>query len=100
MPGSPEEGECWLVDDSATGDWTGHEGEIACREAGSWIFLMPRDGMRLLNRATGQMMLYRGGWSMAATPDAPSGGATVDAEARAAIATLLEALSDAGILPG
>jgi hypothetical protein len=99
-PGSPGDGECWLVDAGATGDWTAHDGEMACFEAGNWIFVVPRDGMRLLDRSTGQLMLYRSAWTMAAAPTAPAGGATVDAEARAAIAELIAALADAGILPG
>ncbi len=62
--------------------------------------MVPRDGLRLLDRSTGQLMLYRGGWTVATAPASPSGGATVDAEARAAIAELIAALADAGILPG
>lgn len=99
-PAMPEEGESWLVDAAPTGDWAGHAGELACFEAGNWIFIEPRDGMRLLDRSTGQLMLYRGGWTMAVAPAVPTGGATVDAEARAAIAEIVAALAGAGILPG
>jgi hypothetical protein len=99
-PGSPDEGESWLVDTAPAGDWTDHAGELACFEAGNWLFVVPRDGLRLLDRSTGQLMLYRGGWTVATAPASPSGGATVDAEARAAIAELIAALADAGILPG
>jgi len=99
-PASPVEGECWLVDASPTGAWAGHAGEIACREPENWIFVVPRDGMHILDRSTGQLMLHRGAWTMAIAPTAPTGGATVDAEARAAIAGLIDALADAGILPG
>jgi hypothetical protein len=99
-PGSPVDGECWLVDAAPTGAWLGHAGELACYEAANWIFIVPRDGMQLLDRSTGQLVLYRGGWTMGAAPAAPTGGATVDAEARAAIAELIAALADAGILPG
>lgn len=99
-PASPDDGECWLIDAGPTGDWADHEGEIACYEAGGWIYIPPRDGMHVLDRATGQLMLYRGGWTIATAPAVPTGGATVDAEARAAIADLIAALADAGILPG
>ena len=64
------------------------------------MFLAPRDGMRLLDISTGQLRLYRGGWTAATVPAALSGGTTIDAEARTAIADLIAALSDAGILPG
>jgi hypothetical protein len=54
--------------------------------------------MRLLDRATGQEMLYREGWQRPETPSEPTGGSTVDAEARAAIVELIEVLIAAGIL--
>ena len=54
--------------------------------------------MHGLDRATGQAILYRDGWQRPATPAAPTGGATVDAEARAAVAELVEVLIASGIL--
>lgn len=98
-PASPAEGECWLVGPAPSGSWLGHAGELACLVADSWIFAAARDGMRLLDVSSGQMLLYRGGWSAANAPIPPSGGATVDAEARAAIVELIDALADAGITP-
>ena len=47
---------------------------------------------------TSQHIHYCDGWQRPETPAEPTGGATVDAEARAAIAGLLEALIAAGIL--
>jgi hypothetical protein len=99
-PASPDDGDCWLVGDAPTGAWSGHAGELACQEAGTWIFLAARDGLQVLNRSTGQLRLYRGGWTAPAAPAAPAGGTTVDSEARAAIAELIDALAAAGILPG
>ena len=58
----------------------------------------PCDGTRALNRATGQDWRYAGGWHMATSIALPAGGATVDAEARAAIGAILEALKAAAIL--
>ena len=99
-PLSPGEGECWLVGGSPDGAWTGHAGEFACFSLGTWLLAEPCDGMQVMNRATGQFRLRRYcGWASAGTPAAPSGGATVDAEARGAIAGLIAALSDSGILP-
>ena len=54
--------------------------------------------MRLLDRSTGQDIRYRGGWQRAEAPPAAEGGATVDSEARAAIAGLVAALVAGGIL--
>ncbi len=99
-PVSPAEGECWLVSGSPTGIWASHGGELACWSTGDWLFAAPRNGLRLLDLASGQLRLYRGGmWTYANPPAAPSGGANVDGEARAAIGELIAALTDSGILP-
>lgn len=97
-PASPAEGEGWLVGTSPTGMWNGHAGELASYQAGGWIFAAPRDGLKVLDRASGQDIRYRGGWQRPAAPAEPAGGSTVDAEARAAIAELAAALIAAGVL--
>ena len=74
------------------------DGKIAARQAGNWLFAVPRDGMKLLNRASGQEIRYSGGWKAASRPSAPSGGAVIDSEARSAIAALLGALTTAGTM--
>ncbi len=100
-PADPTEGECWLVASAPTGAWGGHAGALACWSANDWLFITPRSGMRLYDLSSGQMRLYRGGaWSFADAPTVPSGGTTVDAEARAAIAGLQAALAAVGILAG
>lgn len=99
-PSSPEAGECWLVGSAPSGAWAGHAGELACWSTGTWIFAAPREGMRLLDRSTGQALLHRGGnWIAPAAPAVPSGGTTVDTEARAAISALIAALGEACIFP-
>ncbi|MEQ1499309.1 MAG: DUF2793 domain-containing protein [Novosphingobium sp.] len=98
-PAAPVDGQCWLVSSGASGGWTGKAGQIAARQAGNWIFVAPRDGMRVLNRATGQEIRYQGAWLAPGRPATPSGGATIDTEARAALAALMACLTDAGIIP-
>lgn len=98
-PASPVEGTNWLISPGATGDWAGMDGKIACRQAGNWIFVNATDGMSLLNRANGQIMRYSGSWRAPALVVSPSGGTTVDSQARTAIAALIAALQTAGILP-
>jgi hypothetical protein len=98
-PATPAEGQAWLVGSGATGEWIGEDGKLASRQAGNWLFTAPNDGLRLFDRSTGQILLYRGGWRRPAAPDAPTGGTVVDAEARTAIGDLVAALVEAGIFP-
>ena len=98
-PSSPAAGESWIVGSAPSGSWAGHASELACFTAGTWIFLQPLDGMRVFDRSASQFLLYRGGWSAAASPAEPIGGSTIDTEARLAIAGLTAALTAAGILP-
>jgi len=97
-PPAPAEGECWLVAATPSGAWAGQAGRLACLAAGNWLFATPRDGLRVLDRASGQEIRFRNGWQRPATPTEPTGGTTVDAEARAAIAELVAALVAGGLL--
>jgi Protein of unknown function (DUF2793) len=84
---------------SPTGDWAGQAGKIAARQAGNWLFFSARDGMKLLNRASGQELRFNAGWQVATRPANPSGGTTIDAEARSVIVAILASLTTAGIIP-
>jgi hypothetical protein len=98
-PPAPVDGQSWLVAMGASGEWSGKAGQIAARQAGNWLMSEPRDGMRILDRSTGQVRHYNAGWHAPARPAAPTGGTTVDAEARSAIVALIDCLSAAGIIP-
>lgn len=98
-PASPTDGQAWLVTSGATGGWSGQAGKIAARQAGNWLFAVPRDGLKVLNRSTGQELRYDGAWKSPSRPAAPSGGSIVDAEARSAITAILAALTTAGVIP-
>jgi len=95
-PATPAEGDTWLVGGAPTGAWTDHPGKLASFQAGAWIYAAPRDGMKVLEIPTGQDIRFVGGWQRPVPPVAPSGGTTVDAEARAAIAGLVDALAAGG----
>lgn len=97
-PPAPAEGDCWLVGDAPTAAWSEHPGALASYQAGSWTFAMPRDGMRLLDKPSGQEVRFRGAWHYPETPALPVGGSTIDTEARAAINELIAALITAGLL--
>ena len=98
-PVTPLDGTNWLVGSSPGGYWAGQTGNLACRQSGVWLFVAPRDGMRVLDRSNGQEKHFFGSWRVPAVPASPTGGATVDSEARAAIASLTAVLRLAGILP-
>jgi len=96
-PAAPEDGTAWLIGPAPTGSWAAHPGQIACRELGNWLFVTPRDGMRVLNRSSGQEIRFNDAWLAPPTPAVPTGGGTIDAEARATIADLIDRLVEAGI---
>ncbi len=98
-PGSPADGECWLVGGSPTGAWAGHVGELACSQSGQWLFAAPRDGIRVCDKQLGQERFFLSGWLSATPITSPDGGSVVDTEARTAIAGLVAALVDCGLLP-
>lgn len=82
----------------ATGAWSGHDDSIAVMVGGDWHFVRPVQGMAVIDRSAGHLLVFRTGWTRAQAPVPPSGGSIVDIEARASIAALLEALHAVGIL--
>jgi hypothetical protein len=43
-PGSPNDGERWIVGPSPTGAWAGHADDVAAWQDGAWQFATPRSG--------------------------------------------------------
>ncbi|WP_374591436.1 DUF2793 domain-containing protein [Novosphingobium sp.] len=97
-PVDAAEGASWLVEAAPSGAWADRQGQIASRQSGNWLFTQPVQGMRLYNKAAQQEMYFRGTWQVAARPTAPTGGATIDVESRAAISAIIAALVSAGIV--
>lgn len=105
-PVDAADGQCWLVPDGASGDWSSRTGEVAISTGGGWRFLQPPDGMGVSVRQGGeQLRRSAGSWQMVAPLGAPAasvalpmGGPTVDSEARAAIGTLVQRLQALGLL--
>lgn len=98
-PAAPADGEVWIVGTAPTGEWSGRAGQLAGRQAGAWQFAAPREGMRVFDKEARQFALHDGQWRRALAPEMSDGGTTIDAEARAAIGDLVEALRLAGVLP-
>lgn len=98
-PEHPEAGETWLVAQDATGAWTGRGGNLAGFHGGNWLFVEPREGLRIFDLSTRQERLFNIFWRKAALPVEPLGGMTVDVQARAAIGELVAVLQALGIVP-
>lgn len=117
-PGAPTVGDCYLVASSPTGAWAGQAGKLAAFTAGGWRFIAPVEGLTVHVRASAQPATYRQGvWELgtlrgsslmlagqqvvgsrgAAIPS-PSGGSTVDAQARATLGLVLDALRQHGLI--
>lgn len=99
-PAPPVDGTAWLVAPGATGEWAGQAGCLALRQAGQWLFVPALDGMQVLDRSRRQLVhRIAGSWRAPALPSAPTGGSTVDTQARQAIAQVVAALQQWGAFP-
>jgi hypothetical protein len=116
-PAAPDAGKAWIVPAGSTGAWASMAGQIAIAETGGWRFQPPSTGMLAWVADAGAFARYDSGWTIsdwpvralrvgtrlifAAAPvtvSPPAGGAVIDAEARTAIAALVAALRDQGVL--
>ncbi len=119
-PASPAPGDAWIVPVGATGVWSAQTGDIAVAEADGWRFLAPRSGMLAWIGDEGLWARFDDGggawladsWPVAAlqvgarrlfalpavTVATPTGGTTVDSQARTALSALVAALRDQGVI--
>ncbi|CAN5613807.1 hypothetical protein BH10PSE14_BH10PSE14_08840 [soil metagenome] len=117
-PTAPDEGDCWILGTSPTGDWAGHAKAIAGWTAGGWRFAAPIEGMTAWVAESGCAACFAAGsWIMGDLAGArvvidgvpvvgaqsgaitePTGGSFVDAEARSAITSILAALRGHGLV--
>ena len=117
-PGAPAPGQGWIVGSAPTGAWTGKAGQIAAWTGGGWRFLVPIAGTTAWIAAAGRWAWHDGSaWQTGPLPTggiavggvqvvsargaaiaAATGGANIDAEARAAIASILAALRTHGLI--
>ncbi|NML07907.1 DUF2793 domain-containing protein [Sphingomonas sp. G-3-2-10] len=116
-PVDPEPGQAWIVGTAPTGDWAGHARSVAGWTAAGWRFLAPPEGMRAwVADSEGFALFTEGDWLIgvshgrlivegeqvvgprAGAIEDPDGGTTVDSEARSAIAAILLALREHGLV--
>jgi hypothetical protein len=68
-PGSPANGQRWIVGATPTGAWAGQADKLAAWQDGAWAFYAPQDGWTAWDRATARSLVYRAsppGWVAAA----------------------------------
>ena len=58
-PGGESNGQTWLVKATATGDWAGHDAEIALYYNG-WLFFTVFEGMRMWVKDENVHLLWNG----------------------------------------
>lgn len=75
-PGSPSEGDKYIVAATATGDWASQEGKIACYSDATWIFFTPKEGWEFYDLNSSTMLRYTGSaWEEAVPGDFLTAGA-------------------------
>lgn len=117
-PAVSSTGGAWIVGPGASGAWSGQSGKIAILDASGWSYVVPPGGALAFIRAEGVIAFRLSGvWQgdawpakglsvggrtmLAATPIAhtpPAGGTVIDAEARAGLAAVVNALRAVGLI--
>ena len=77
-PGSPDEGDRYIIAAGATGAWAGHDGEVAAFVDGAWLTMAAEEGWLAYDASTETLLLRQAsGWTAVGTsPDAVLGPAS------------------------
>lgn len=117
-PSGPAAGQSWIVGVAPTGEWSGRTDALATWTAGGWRFAQPVPGMLAWSKAAHVWLRWTGSaWSSGTWPvsallidgqqvvgprlpevPSPSGGTTIDMEARAAVDGLIATLKSHGLI--
>jgi hypothetical protein len=117
-PADPNVGQLWLVGSAPTLAWAGQSGRLAHFTGGGWRFTTPTAGHILWSKSDQFFGWFDGtAWRWGDWPVAslkiggqqviggakppianPSGGSTVDSQARSTLSAILELLRDHGLL--
>ncbi|MEG3089133.1 DUF2793 domain-containing protein [Sphingomonas sp. PB4P5] len=117
-PTAPAPGAAWVVGSAPLGAWAGKAGQVAGWTEGGWRFVAPVEslvvwiveaaviarfsgGAWVVGELTGSRVVIDGVRVVGARQPAvasPSGGTTVDTQARAALAALLTAVRAHGLI--
>ncbi len=100
-PAAPSLGGVWIVGAAPTGGWAGQAHALAVWTAGGWRFCPVGAGFTLRLDADGALWRRTAaGWAAPSVLVDATGGATVDAEARAQLASMRAIMVDAGLVAG
>jgi hypothetical protein len=111
-------GSCYLVAADADGAWSGQDGALACMTDGGWRYVPATEGLSVLDRATGEVIVHRNGnWETGIVRAQevrindqvvlrnrqpgiadPASGSIVDNECRAAVSAILTTLRAHGLI--
>lgn len=73
-PTDATDGQCYVVADGATGDWSGRATQIAVRKDQAWHFYIPTEGWTCWLRSRNAMMVFEGySWIDIISPNAQRG---------------------------
>ena len=98
-PAAPQPGDAYIVAQGASGLWEGHSDAIAVWQGDHWLLQPATDGTQTFRTDTQSYALFNQGWKVGSPQTEPSGGTTIDLQARAAIEDLCNTLRSIGILP-
>ncbi|MBB3911880.1 DUF2793 domain-containing protein [Sphingomonas desiccabilis] len=119
-PAAPVAGQCWIVGEAPVDAWSGQADKVAAWSEAGWRFFRACEGMLLWSRSDAlPVRRLAGAWIVgevhgvrlilegkqvvgAQQPAIPSatGGTVVDAQARATLALVVEALRTHGLVAG
>lgn len=76
-PASPVEGTAYIVANTASLEWEGHEGDLALLSNGGWLFAEPSTGWQVWNKTAGKQATFDGtGWVIGGDAVSPGGAGT------------------------
>lgn len=69
---SPQNGDCYLIPDTPSGDWVNHANQIATWVNDAWIYHTPLEGWTLWNKAASRHFVYVNGQWEDMLPPSPT----------------------------
>jgi len=100
-PSSPAEGIRYIVASGASGDWTGHEGDVAAYQDGAWAFYAPHDGWLAWVVSESALLVHDAGeWAPLSTESGGEGGGGGGGSLEAPVANASLANMSSGTLKG